>query len=379
MNLILKSKIIFFSIIFLEISIRSMGLDGYDLGKYKNRKKFSFLITQKDINKELTKDQFFDELLLKNNFNKIIELLSNETDKVFKFTWLYKRATEGHTLFMLELSKLWAISTNNINETLKWYYAGLLRVGQDVNCFEGIEFRKLKEILKTTYGANFNFKDIQDFDTLKINAINNAIEILNTIERYPSPNWINFFQIDSFVFNSKLEPEDSWIEIRKNYLVDLKKSLETTNIPKKEKTKNNNFSPENILDNYNIKNNQELADAINFNKTEILEKYISNCLNIDIMNENGITLLMASTKIERLENLKLLLVSGADVKLRDNNNWTALHWAIYNKNVEAVKLLLKYNSPIDKSNSETNDISLAVQKSSLEIVKLLFEYKKEII
>ncbi len=64
--------------------------------------------------------------------------------------------------------------------------------------------------------------------------------------------------------------------------------------------------------------------------------------NINARDSNGYTPLMMVTK--KSELVEYLLRSGADVNAQDNQGRTALHWAVLEKNLEVIKLLLDYGA-----------------------------------
>ena len=53
---------------------------------------------------------------------------------------------------------------------------------------------------------------------------------------------------------------------------------------------------------------------------------------------------LSSGRADRHEVLRVLLDNGADVDLRGQNDWTPLHYAVGQRDLEAVGMLLRYGA-----------------------------------
>src|SRR3989442_1200196 len=69
-------------------------------------------------------------------------------------------------------------------------------------------------------------------------------------------------------------------------------------------------------------------------------------------NEEGNTVLMWATKKGYKDIVELLLAKGANVHIRDNDDFTALMWAAWNGNKDIVELLLANGADINEKNNE---------------------------
>ena len=80
--------------------------------------------------------------------------------------------------------------------------------------------------------------------------------------------------------------------------------------------------------------------AVIENQLPVVQLLVKSMAKINIPTVDGTTCLMSSVK--NLDICKFLLQSGADMKLRDKNHKTALHYAIVEERLEAVKVLLEF-------------------------------------
>ena len=59
-----------------------------------------------------------------------------------------------------------------------------------------------------------------------------------------------------------------------------------------------------------------------------------------------------AAKTGNVQQLNLLLSSGADVNSRDNGSWTPLHWAVHEGHKEAVKLLVSKGADVNAKDKD---------------------------
>ena len=88
--------------------------------------------------------------------------------------------------------------------------------------------------------------------------------------------------------------------------------------------------------------------------------------------------LIEAAKAGDIPAIEQLLTAGADVNVRDEHGWTALHWSAGKGNVAMVKLLLERGANV-ASKGRDNRTALLVARAArrFEIVELLLqEFKK---
>ena len=99
----------------------------------------------------------------------------------------------------------------------------------------------------------------------------------------------------------------------------------------------------------------------------------------DVRDAAGRTLLMNAAKSGNVKEIKLLLKSGADVNLKDNDGWTALMYAVrYSENLECTESLLDAQADISAKNkygSTALVLAACYNENPLILSKLLSKYK----
>jgi ankyrin repeat protein len=125
---------------------------------------------------------------------------------------------------------------------------------------------------------------------------------------------------------------------------------------------------------------EEVIKAIYRKDYSLLKRFKSEGINLNETDEDGRNALMHSVLAEDADPkmVQFLIGSGADVNLHDDGqNWTALHFAARDQQLEIVKILLENgakpntvecfgNTPIGRC--------LDVSPANLIIVKLLLKY-----
>jgi ankyrin repeat protein len=89
-----------------------------------------------------------------------------------------------------------------------------------------------------------------------------------------------------------------------------------------------------------------LEYAIHWSPLAFIEELIGAGADPNYEDHAGFPSLIAalsSRRPDRNEILKLLLENGADVGQRGVNDWTPLHYAVVERDLEAVRILLAYN------------------------------------
>jgi ankyrin repeat protein len=103
---------------------------------------------------------------------------------------------------------------------------------------------------------------------------------------------------------------------------------------------------------------------------EFIEKYT---FDINAQTIDGATPLLLSIAIKKYEMAKVLIRSGADVSIGDNENIAPLHLASMLGNLETVKLLMDKGANLHVKTQKGNyPLALAVNSDCDDIVKYLF-------
>lgn len=103
---------------------------------------------------------------------------------------------------------------------------------------------------------------------------------------------------------------------------------------------------------------------------------ISKKVKIDVVSKIDTTPLMCASANGRLSIIDLLIDNGADVNHRDKDNWTALHWAVYFRDVETVKKLITRGADKTIRSIRTNEIPLdiAIRYEKMPIIECLSSF-----
>lgn len=124
-----------------------------------------------------------------------------------------------------------------------------------------------------------------------------------------------------------------------------------------------------------------IQDYIPIDKPQFLES-IKEDIDIKIENpnevdNNNVSLLMKAAKNGNDWEVSQLIALGADVNLKDNQNWTALMYAVrFQENVNIVDMILTAGADVKCTNSFGNSalIIAAYYNNNPEILKRLVEY-----
>ena len=125
-----------------------------------------------------------------------------------------------------------------------------------------------------------------------------------------------------------------------------------------------------------------LETAIRYGRLEIAEILIKSGANVKTGSEGRPILPMACARGEystipldaQLGIIKLLIRSGADVKVAGTNGWTALHIAAFWGSYEIARLLVENGADVNaESEDHTTPLINAVRNSNPRLVKLLLD------
>ncbi|GFQ65480.1 ANK_REP_REGION domain-containing protein [Trichonephila clavata] len=78
-----------------------------------------------------------------------------------------------------------------------------------------------------------------------------------------------------------------------------------------------------------------------------------------------------------LDMVKTLINQGVNIDVKDNDNWTSLHFATYTGHLELVKYLLEEGANVLAKNNHDTVLHLAVSSNKEEIIKLVLDKIKE--
>jgi ankyrin repeat protein len=142
---------------------------------------------------------------------------------------------------------------------------------------------------------------------------------------------------------------------------------------------------ENKEDNKKVKQLQQLSHLIELNEQDdyfyALYDFLSECessfvklLNLDVVNENGDSLLIKAINKEDTRMVERLLTSSIDINIRNQKGLTALMYACINKNAKLVKQLMDYGATLDLFSHEGyNALMYAIKFNDQKSVKILIE------
>ena len=135
-----------------------------------------------------------------------------------------------------------------------------------------------------------------------------------------------------------------------------------------------------LLHDNNLKDSQAedgtsiLMYAIECNKIEIVKLLLESGADVNEPNFAGHTALMIACNKENYNIVKLLVESDANINLANGNGNTALIFASRKQHLEIVKLLVESGADVNLPNNEKNTpLIIASSKSNFELVKLLVE------
>jgi ankyrin repeat protein len=108
-------------------------------------------------------------------------------------------------------------------------------------------------------------------------------------------------------------------------------------------------------------------------------KYLPDVHPIESKDKDGLTPVLLAAKLGYHKGVRLLISYGATLLARDNNGFTALHWAVAGCHEDVVRMLLLNKADIDHVAADgLNPLQRAfsdgsLQNANLPIVKLLLE------
>ncbi len=97
-----------------------------------------------------------------------------------------------------------------------------------------------------------------------------------------------------------------------------------------------------------------LLESTRRNSKEIIKLLIKKGANIEVKDDENWTPLMCAAHFNSKEVVELLLEKGANIEAKDNEGETALIRAAYNDSKEVTKLLIKKGANINEKNNNEN-------------------------
>ncbi|SFE90816.1 Ankyrin repeat-containing protein [Chitinophaga sp. CF118] len=127
--------------------------------------------------------------------------------------------------------------------------------------------------------------------------------------------------------------------------------------------------------------NDSMYEATSNADTIAMKNFITRGVDVNLLIKQGFVeanLIITAVYTKNPEVVKLLLRNGADVDLDDGFGATALMYAVSNSNVEIVKILLEHGAdPALKDKSGNNAFSNAKIARNKEITRMLNEMRKD--
>ena len=135
----------------------------------------------------------------------------------------------------------------------------------------------------------------------------------------------------------------------------------------------------------NRHNNYIIQLAIVQNNIKILKKILDHNIRLDILDENGHSILYYPVKFNYVDIIKILIeydkrnLGISIINIHDKMGNTALHYCILFNNVTIFNLLLNANGDINATNNELyNSLHMAVYKKNKQFVDLIITKTKNI-
>ena len=189
--------------------------------------------------KILGNEKELQALIEKGELSQVLPYIWAEKDLDFKIEWL-RAQTEilSHPVFFLELSSSLvdkAIASTDRKDKIEWlsqaiafYFLGLSLVGADVACVGDRSAGACVGVLGSAYALSGDFGDaVEEInDKGKALARGKLNNIMDNIEKLPSPAWVMSHGLAMFRNENTLKPQSEWSSLRKSLLEQQLKAIE---------------------------------------------------------------------------------------------------------------------------------------------------------
>ena len=127
-----------------------------------------------------------------------------------------------------------------------------------------------------------------------------------------------------------------------------------------------------------------LLAAVQYGKVEAVKSLLAKGANVNGANRDGTTPLMIASEgtaylPDSLPVVDILIAGKANIDAQDSRGRTALHRAVSEGKLEAVRMLLDHGAAIDKKSSEgATPLFYAVEYGKMPVLMLLIERKAQV-
>lgn len=166
-----------------------------------------------------TDRQKLAELLSEQKYIEILKHVWTEDDVAFKLNWLKEYASKGHVILMFETCRAMCLLKEHTEETIleafKWRTLGRIHTYIDAACHEDRSVEAAGSFLKECYPLDHlipreQFRQYAD----KIQQQNKVIFEVRLLDSDPSPKWLMYHGLESFMGKNTLVPQDQWLRLR---------------------------------------------------------------------------------------------------------------------------------------------------------------------
>ena len=238
---------------------------------------------------------------------------------------------------------------------------------------------KTKEKNKINKEVNQNINESINNNKLNYSMNNNINKNnLNSINNNFNHNKTNNSRINKILNDpsiQELDTEENEIinisENNKKNINDTINSNDNNKISIKDKT-NNNINNINVNINYNSNNSPKTKKNVKISENNFT---INNIINVNDINNNlNIELLIYSKKGYKEKILEIIGQKGVDINYKNENGWTALHYACDEGNLKIAEILIKAHCDVNiKNNDKKTPLHYSVSRGYFDITKLLVE------
>ncbi|XP_059139290.1 serine/threonine-protein phosphatase 6 regulatory ankyrin repeat subunit C-like [Physella acuta] len=120
-------------------------------------------------------------------------------------------------------------------------------------------------------------------------------------------------------------------------------------------------------------------EAVSCSYVEIVELLVSSGADVNLVDEDGSSLLIKAVQSKQMEIVNFLIEKKVNIDQADDSQSTALHYACRSNNLEIVKLLVNAGAKVEGYNNESSTpFSEACKISNIDMMKLLINAGSDI-